>query len=69
MTIKTKYDFGDVVVLKHDVDKIKRMITGITVWPGLTYRYPLQAGGAEIWCFEFEIDKDGTKEKRVGFAK
>jgi len=69
MTVKTKYDFEQFVVLKHDVDKIKRMITGITVWHGGTVRYCLQSGGSEIWCFEFEIDPSGTKEKKVGFAK
>lgn len=69
MTVKTKYDFGEFVVLKHDTDKIRRMITGITVWFGGNVRYCLQAGGTEIWCFEFEINENGTKEKKVGFRR
>lgn len=69
MTIKTKYDFEQVVVLKHDFDRIRRMITGVTIWHGGVVRYCLQAGGNEIWCFEFEIDPSGMKEKKVGFAK
>lgn len=69
MTIKTKYDFEQSVVLKHDVDKIKRMITGITIWAGGNIRYCLQSGGSEIWCFEFEIDQNGTQTKKVGFAQ
>lgn len=57
------------VVLAHDVDNIKRMITGITIWDGGNVRYCLQSGGSEIWCFEFEIDPSGTEQKKVGFAK
>lgn len=69
MTVKTKYDFEQTVVLKHDIDKIRRMITGITIWQGGVVRYCLQSGGNELWCFEFEIDPTGTKERRVGFPR
>lgn len=68
MTVKTKYDFQQMVTVKHDPDRCKRMITGITVWAGGNVRYCLQYGGSEMWVFEFEIENREEK-RRVGFVK
>jgi uncharacterized protein with GYD domain len=69
MKINTKYGHGDFVVIKHDPDKAKRMITAVTVSMSGVPRYCTQYGVTEYWAYEKEIDENGTEEKKVGFAK
>lgn len=55
------------VVMKHDPDRAKRMITGVTYFGKV--RYCTQYGTSEYWAYENEIDEKGTEQKKVGFAK
>lgn len=56
MTIKTKYNFFDMVQLKIDAEKKKRMVVGISVRPqGITYA--LSTIENESWHFEKEIER------------
>lgn len=60
MRIDTKYDIGEHVYLKTDIDQKQRMIVEINIKPlGLVYR--LMCGVEGIWHYDIEF----TKEKNV----
>lgn len=69
MTVETKYDIGDTVILKHDTDKIRRMITAVNV-NGAGVSYCLVYGDFEAYHFEMEMEKI-TEEKKspAGFKR
>lgn len=70
MTLETKYDVGDTVLLRHDSDKVKRMVTGFS-FNGSAVSYCLANGDNEGWHLEFEIVKDNGESKHhvAGFKK
>lgn len=69
MNVQTKYDLGDTVTLKHDIDKIRRMITAINV-NGAGVSYCLAYGDYEAYHFEMEMDKVTEPfKKKVGFQQ
>lgn len=68
MNLKPKYTIGQMVTIKHDPDRLKRMIIGMTIWYGGVIRYCTQAGKEEMWCYEFEIDEHAhNKKSKIGF--
>lgn len=69
MTVETKYDIGDTVVLKHDTERIKRMVTAINV-NGAGLSYCLCYGDFEAYHFEMEMEKVTDEKKRpAGFKQ
>lgn len=68
MNIKTKFDIGSSVVLKHDRDRILRTITGVSVRQNKTVSYNLISGTVDSWHYDFEIETEGQKAK-TGFIK
>lgn len=70
MMVDTKFDVGQMVCLKHDPDKVPRMIVSVTVSQAGSVRYMMICGTNESWHFEMEIDeKKNTEKKKVGFAQ
>ena len=56
LTIKNKFDIGDIVYLVSDGEQYKRQITGIQVNANGLY-YVLACNGDESLHFEIEISK------------
>jgi len=54
MIIKTKYDIGDIVYLKTDINQKERMITMVSVTPG-SHVYTLSCGDDSSDHYEIEI--------------
>ena len=70
MIIETKYEIGQFVFLITDKDKLKRIITNVTVSYNNSYRYCLQHGAVESWNYEFEIDTiEENVTKTAGFTQ
>lgn len=72
MEVKTKYDIGQTVILKHDDEKRRRQITGISIRGehGQTPSYNVMCGSVDSWHFEFELDKfDNGNKTAAGFIK
>lgn len=69
MNFASKFDIGDTVVLKHDNDKYKRMITGISFRNPHTGTYCLSFGEKETWHYEYELEVATSETKKVGFTK
>lgn len=69
MNIKTKFSITDSVILIHDRDKLRRVITGISIRQD-SRTYNLQCGTSDTWHYEFEIEMAEEKEKtKTGFRK
>lgn len=65
MKVESSFDLGDMVNLKHDNDKIKRMVTGFS-FRGI-FSYCLSCGEKETWHYEYEIEMYNSESKKVGF--
>lgn len=68
MNIKTKFDIGQNVCLKHDREKQPRIVTGISVRAQKLLSYNLMSGVTDSWHYEFEIEKD-IENNKAGFIK
>lgn len=64
MNIKTKFDIGQLVSLKHDIENLPRAITGISIRPNNTITYNLISSDKDTWHYEFEI-KEIHKNKPI----
>lgn len=65
-TVRTEISIGDVVVLKTDTDKLKRICTGIIVRKnGVSYE--LSQSDNTSWHYGFEIEFD-VNITTIGFA-
>ena len=60
MVIDNKFNIGDKVYLKTDIDQIARIVITLMVTQG-GVSYGLNCGVEESWHFDFEI----TKERNV----
>lgn len=72
MKVETQYDPGDMVVLRHDPDKMKRMVTAISVRDKTNLSYCLACGDSETWHVECEMERvnsENTKNKAAGFKR
>lgn len=60
--INTKFDFGDGVYLKHDLEQNERMVTGFAINPG-NIIYTVSFGEVITSHYDFEMshEKDITK--------
>lgn len=58
MTIKTKYNFGDIVYLKHDPKQRGYEVVGFSVLPGGTIMLELDYLGSMIDVHEFQISHE-----------
>jgi hypothetical protein len=60
MIIDCKYDLGDIVYLKTDVEQLPRMVTEICIQPKNVVIYCLNAGPSvsKHYDFEFTTEKD-----------
>ncbi len=56
MKINTKFDIEQMVILKTDPNKDKRIITNITINPNGVPRYSLSLGEKDSCHYEFEIE-------------
>lgn len=68
MTIKTKFDIGQTVTLKHDREKNERIVTGISVRDKKLHTYNLIQATSDTWHYEFEIEEKKENNK-TGFIK
>ncbi|MCC7514559.1 MAG: hypothetical protein IT212_07685 [Bacteroidia bacterium] len=65
--IKIELFLGDIVCLKTDTDKLKRMCTGISIRQnGVSYE--LTQADKASWHYDFEIDFEDNK-RSIGFNK
>lgn len=64
MKIETKFDIEEIVILKTDPHKDKRIITNITINPNGVPRYALSCGDKDSSHYEFEIER--VCEKTIG---
>lgn len=60
MTIKTKFNFGDIVYLKTDPEQYPRMVVGVSVRP-TSMTYMLALGSTESFHYEIEISRQRDK--------
>lgn len=59
MVIDNKYDLGDLVYIKTDVDQRARLVTGITLRPfGMVYELSLSENTSNHFDFEMSSEKD-----------
>ncbi len=58
MIIENKYDIGQCVYLRTDVEQKKRLCVGIHVCPGNRLVYELSAGAETTENYDFEISAD-----------
>jgi hypothetical protein len=58
MVIENKYDFGQIVFLKCDVDQSPRIVVSIEVYKGGELMYKLSAGDNNSLHFDFEISEE-----------
>jgi len=65
LKIETKYDIGEKVILKHDTERLLRMVTGISIRPN-GHSYNLISQEKDSWHYEFEIERESVKSK-AGF--
>lgn len=56
MTINNKFNIEDEVVLKTDLDGLKRLITGINIKPGNQLIYEVQIENLTSFHYEFELE-------------
>lgn len=54
MIIETKYDIGDIVYLKTDINQKERMVTTIGITPG-NHVYTLSCGDDSSEHYEIEL--------------
>lgn len=72
MTIETKFNISDMVIVKHDNEKAKRQITGISIRGehGQTPSYNVMCGSVDSWHFEYELERNDNCNKTIaGFKK
>lgn len=55
MVVDNKYEFGQEVYLKTDVDQKIRLVTGLLVRPNGSMSYELSCGTECRWHYDFEI--------------
>lgn len=53
MIVDTKYEFGEMVKLKHDSEGLKRMVVAVTIAGSMLPRYCLVCGINESWHYDF----------------
>lgn len=56
MTINNKFNIEDEVVLKTDLDGLKRLVIGISIRPGNQLVYEVQIETFSSWHYEFELE-------------
>lgn len=65
VTIKTKYEFGEVVYIKNDEDQTEFIVVGIIARPGaLLLEVSYLGDVSEV--YEFEVSKTLNKLKKLG---
>ena len=71
MKVETKYPIGHTVTLKHDREKMPRMITGVSIrgTNGKTHSYNLMSGTTDSWHYDFEIEEINVERGIAGFNK
>lgn len=67
MRFESMFNFGDIVILKTDHEKMERMVTQITFNPNSIPRYLLSCGAADSWHYEMEFDIVKEKNNKAGF--
>lgn len=69
MRVETTFEIGEMVLIKHDPDKLKRMVTSFSVRGSGLHSYCLSCGEKETWHYEYEIEKPTGEEKKAGFNR
>ena len=65
MTLTTNYNIGDIVYLKTDTDKAKRIVRAFLVCVN-NIQYELCFGTTSTWHYELEFTKDD--KNNIGFG-
>lgn len=65
MKIETKYNYGDVVYFRTDIEQQQYIITGFSCRPGRIL-YILADAGNEYMAYDFEITKERNQLKSLG---
>lgn len=58
MVLDSKFDFGQEVFLKTDIDQKMRIVTGICIRPNGWISYELSCGTESRWHNDFEISTE-----------
>ncbi len=58
MLLNIKYEFGDIVYLKTDLDQHPGVITGLQARPGGSITYEITRDDYSDWYYPEEISKD-----------
>ena len=69
MKIENKYNFGDFVFLKTDIDQLKRIVSAITARPNGSVMYELMCGTEGSWHQEIEITKVRNQVMQLGLEE
>lgn len=68
MTIDNKFEIGEMVLLKTDIEKRDRLICGISVMlHEKVIRYNLVSGTTDMWHYEMELEKKNGQVNKPGF--
>jgi hypothetical protein len=59
MTINNEFEIKEIVYLRHDMEQLPRMITGI-IWDGHKIMYEMISGVEVSQHYEFEVSKIKT---------
>jgi hypothetical protein len=70
LEILMAFRLGEFVVLRHDPDRLRRMVTRVSIALGNVLLYELSAGTVETWHREEEIQEaEESAGKRPGFSQ
>lgn len=56
MTLNNEFNIRDIVYLRHDMEQLPRMVTGI-IWDGHKIMYELISGTEASQHYEYEVSK------------
>lgn len=59
MNIPNEYDIEDILYLKHDIEQLPRMVTGI-IWDGHKVMYEVISGNDVSQHYQFELSNVKT---------
>ncbi len=69
MKIETKYDIGQLVILKTDPQKQERMVIAITINPHEVPIYTLGQADKDSRHYECEMELCNATNQKAGFKK
>lgn len=69
MKIETKFDIGEMVLVKTDTQKAERMVTNIKICPNENHIYTLSIAEKISDHYEMELESSNKTNNKAGFRQ